>query len=284
MGCCQSTPRDEDPSSPYSPSNIHGDASSRAITSALPQIPDPSSPRTSSQVPPVSERSRTHRHLALGEQFNAPLRQHIWRSKRAWTRAQLDRERQDFFDTRVSGHAEIWATLKVVVGLLRDGDVSTAQTIVDAAGITVPTGDLKNGVYDEAGNLYQLPEHVISDPENIVDQEDILKGEGGEESKDVTDDDEEELERKREEKGKQVLKSADLVKVRCRLSDRGGNDVVVCVGREQPIRVLIRRIVDEANVGKVKIAYLGKILKDSETLQAQGWREGHVVNALVFGA
>lgn len=32
----------------------------------------------------------------------------------------------------------------------------------------------------------------------------------------------------------------------------------------------------------MKIAYLGKILKDGETLQAQGWREGHVVNALVF--
>ena len=33
---------------------------------------------------------------------------------------------------------------------------------------------------------------------------------------------------------------------------------------------------------KVKIAYMGKILKDGETLQAQGWHEGHVVNALVF--
>lgn len=34
--------------------------------------------------------------------------------------------------------------------------------------------------------------------------------------------------------------------------------------------------------GKVKIAYMGKILKDGESLQTQGWREGHVVNALVF--
>ncbi|KAK3176358.1 hypothetical protein OEA41_007681 [Lepraria neglecta] len=250
MGCCQSSPRNDSQSSPYSPSNIHGDASSRAITSAPPQIPDTSSPRTSSQVPPISERSLTHRHLALGEQFNAPLRPHIWTSKRSWTLPKLNRERQEFFDTRVTGHAEIWATLKVVVGLLRDGDVSTAQSIVDAAGITVPTGDLNNGVYDEAGNLYQLPEHVISDPENIVvDREDILKGEGEGESKDVTDDDEEEeMERKREEKGKQVLKSGDVVKVRCRLSDRGGPDVVVCVGKDQPVRVLVRRVVEEANV------------------------------------
>ena len=192
--------------------------------------------------------------------------------------------------------------------------MSTAQSIVDAAGITVPTGDLKNGAYDEAGNLYQLPEYVISDPENIiVDREDIVKGEGEGESKDITDDDEEEMERKREEKGKQVLKSGDVVKVRCRLSDRGGPDVLVYVGKDQSVRVLVRRVVEEANVsfslclwrwrwgrergrerdrerganerqiGKVKIAYMGKILKDSETLQAQGWREGHVVNALVFG-
>jgi len=27
---------------------------------------------------------------------------------------------------------------------------------------------------------------------------------------------------------------------------------------------------------------MGKILEDAQTLQAQGWREGHVVNALVF--
>jgi hypothetical protein len=33
----------------------------------------------------------------------------------------------------------------------------------------------------------------------------------------------------------------------------------------------------------VRIAYMGKILKENETLVAQGWKEGHVVNALVFG-
>lgn len=33
---------------------------------------------------------------------------------------------------------------------------------------------------------------------------------------------------------------------------------------------------------KVKIGYLGKVLREGETLQAQGWREGHVLNALVF--
>ncbi|MCJ1322111.1 hypothetical protein MMC15_007456 [Xylographa vitiligo] len=172
----------------------------------------------------------------------------------------------------------------MVVGLVGDGEVETAQGILDAAGVTVPTGDLVNGVYDEAGNFYQMPEQVVGDPDNVVVEDDgaveaeMAKGGEGEM-------DEEELERRREEKGKGVLKSGDLVKVRARLSDRGGPDVVIMVSKEQSVRVLIRKIQDEIEMpgkGKVRIAYLGKILKEGETLLAQGWREGHVVNALVF--
>ena len=200
-------------------------------------------------MPHISERSRSGRHLALGEQFNAPLRPHVWTSKRQWTRSKLEKERQEFFDTRVTGHAEIWATLKVVVGLLADGDISTAQGILDAAAITVPTGDLKNGAYDEAGNLYQIPEYVLSDPQNLVPDQEIMGK--GETSNEVTDDDDE-LERKREEKGKAVLKTTDLVKIKARLSDRGGPDIVVAVGKDQPVRAVLQRIRDEASVSCVR--------------------------------
>ena len=151
----------------------------------------------------------------------------------------------EFFETRVAGHPEIWATLKTVVDLMQDGDVPTAQSIIDAAAITLPTGDLKNGAYDEAGNLYQLPEHIVSDPTNIIlDQpRDEIKGDG---SIDASDD--EEMERKREEKGKSVVK--DMVKVRARLSDRGGPDVVVAIGMEQSVRVLARKVGEEASVSR----------------------------------
>ena len=170
----------------------------------------------------------------------------MWTAKRQWNRSQLDRERQEFFDTRVTGHAEIWATLKVVVGLLADSDITTAQSILDAAAITVPTGDLKNGAYDEAGNLYQMPEHVISDPQNvIVDQEEEIQK--GEASNEGTDDDEA-IEKKREEKGKSVLKIGDIIKVRARLSDRGGPDVIIPLGKDQVVRMLVRRVQEEANV------------------------------------
>ncbi len=135
--------------------------------------------------------------------------------------------------------------MKVVVGLLADGDISTAQSILDAAAITVPTGNLKNGSYDEAGNHYSMPEHIISDPQNLVPDHEIIGK--GEMSNEVTDDDEE-LERKRAEKGKAVLKTGDFVKIKARLSDRGGPDIIVTIGKDQAVRTLVRRIRKEANV------------------------------------
>ena len=139
------------------------------------------------------------------------------------------------------------------MGLLADGDITTAQSILDAAAITVPTGDLKNGAYDEAGNLYQMPEYVISDPQNLVSnqQGEIRKGEV---SNDATDDDEA-IERKREEKGKSVLKTGDMIKVRARLSDRGGPDVVISLGKDQAVRTLVRRVQEEINVRIESCAY-----------------------------
>jgi len=169
----------------------------------------------------------------------------------------------------------------MVVELLCEGEVENAQGVLDAAGVTVPTGDLTNGAYDEMGNFYHMPEQVIADPENML-EEVIRDGLDKDENVDVDD---EELERRREEKGKSVLKSGDLLKIKARLSDRGGPDIVVMFSKEANVRVLIRKVQEEAGIdgkGKVKIAYLGKILKDGETLLAQGWREGHVVNALVF--
>ena len=33
---------------------------------------------------------------------------------------------------------------------------------------------------------------------------------------------------------------------------------------------------------RIRLAYMGRILKENGSLQAQGWQKGHVVNALVF--
>jgi len=167
----------------------------------------------------------------------------------------LDREREEFFDTRVTGRPEIWMTLKAALQVLwtgeeddDEGGIATAQTILEAADVTLPTGDLANGAYDAFGALYSLPEWVVSDPVNLVVEQDddvedgLVKG-----SPEVVDE-EEEAARRREEKGKAVLVAADVIAVKARLSDRGGADVTVQVGKGDSVRLLTKRIFEESGV------------------------------------
>lgn len=219
----------------------------------------------------------------------------------------------------MTGRPEIWGALQNVCELVRGGDVATGQGILDAAGITLPTGNLPDGCYDEVGNLYRLPELVVSDPVNIksddggggegeearVDgsrnsnnidgetmigvsepkmavmrEQKLVDGEEGE----VETDDKDMLDRRQEDKGKGSER--DAVKVRCRLSDRGGPDVVIALGKTQHVATLVRRVQVEGNVSPalhIRLAYLGKILNEKDTLDAQGWKEGHVINAMVVG-
>jgi Ubiquitin-binding domain len=214
--------------------------------------------------------SSSHRHLSrprrqgvslpLDQHYNQPIRPHIWRSKRRiWTRSQINQEREEFFDTRVTGRAEVWAALGAAVSLLRDGETETAQGIVDAAGVTVPTGDLCEGCYDENGVLYRLPQCIVSDPDNIADDSASAAGHQRPDDvedelsdrKIVSDESEDELisedaERRREEKGK--MNERDMIKVQARLSDRGGPDVIVAIGKTQAVGVLARKIQSEVKV------------------------------------
>lgn len=243
-------------------------------------------PTTRRRGPPVNQ-------FPLSEHFNAPIRPHIWYSKRrAWTRTQLDRERQEFFETRVTGRSEIWAALAAALTLMRENnDFVTAQSIIDAAGITVPTGDVCQGCYDEQGALYRLPQCIVSDPENMVqaDRADDYSDVNDDDMSKLADDDasgdeliSDDLEKRRDEKGK--TSERDLISVRARLSDRGGLDLVVSVGKNRSIGFIARKIQQEADIGQhqtIRIAYLGKVLKGHSSLPDQGWEPGHVINAFI---
>ena len=148
--------------------------------------------------------------------------------------------------------------------LLRNGDITTAQGILDAAGINIPTGQLLDGCYDEAGNFYRLPELVTSDPSNI-------KKDGGSRNSNNIDGDtmigvpESTVEAKVLEGGDKIDKSnkqglvssieekgkateRDTVNVKCRLSDRGGPDVIIALGKTQHVSTLARRVQVEGKV------------------------------------
>ncbi|KAJ6109201.1 hypothetical protein N7486_001435 [Penicillium sp. IBT 16267x] len=288
MGCCASTPsRDDDDDRPQN----NQDQAEGHTTQATHDVIDSTAPQ------PTTRHRRTQRslNLPLDQHYNEPVRPHIWNSKRRiWTRTDLDRERREFFDTRVTGRLEIWGALEIAIQLLQSDDLAMAQGIIDAAGVTVPTGDLCEGCYDEQGVLYRLPQCIVSDPENMARGEGHSPASGSvrEEDSDgklATDDasgDEliaaQDLERRRDEKGK--TSERDLIRVLARLSDRDGPDLMMLVGKSQSVGFLARKIHQEAglsNEQRVRIAYLGHMLKEHECLVDQGWQSGHVISALV---
>lgn len=158
----------------------------------------------------------------------------------------------------MTGKPEIWQTLKAVLEVLWKGDedggvdggLGTAQMMIEAAGITVPTGDLASGVYDVFGEFYMMPEHIVADPENVIESS-AGAGDKLDEEEDKSGSEElneEEILRRREEKGKAVVKPKDLIKVRARLSDRGGQDLVVNIGKDDSVRLLTRKIFEDGLV------------------------------------
>ncbi|TLS25324.1 hypothetical protein PpBr36_07325, partial [Pyricularia pennisetigena] len=322
MGCCGSRPAG--PNSPY-PGDA-ASASARAINTvaARPAAGSPLSGDAEAAASPTSTRSpQRHRHRQpLDQHINKPLRWHRWASRsRVWTREDLAAERKDFFDTRVTGRVEVWQAIKTALEVLWESDPNpppgttaptqeqqeeallTAQSIMMAADITLPTGNLAQGVYDRLGNYYALPEHVVCNPVNVINASDLPPSDDGDEIDDdeadigsigdtkqpyiassAEDDETDKAAQRRKEKGKEVEVEEETITVRCRLSENA-RDVVVTLPKKSPVRVLARRIVEEAklpNDTSVRIAYLGKILRDTTPLTLQGWQEGHVLNAMCF--
>ncbi|KAF4633807.1 hypothetical protein G7Y89_g4300 [Cudoniella acicularis] len=287
MGCCASTQS----GSSYPPQNANNHSSTRAFTTSQPQsnphLPRPST-NTSSQS--TNHRGSRSNQSPLAQHINLPLKPHVWRSRnRTWTRQQLDRERAVFFDTRTAGRTEIWQTLRAALEILwaggepedHDGGVGTAQQILDAADITIPTGDLAvGGAFDAFGVHYKMPPEIVSDPENIVASPEV-SGQDDEADKSVESEelDEDEILRRREEKGKAVINTKDLIHVKARLSDGQIPDLVVSVGKDDSVRFIARRIFEEAQLApptRLKIAYMGKVLKENQSLTAQGWNPEHM--------
>ncbi|KXJ91663.1 hypothetical protein Micbo1qcDRAFT_161656 [Microdochium bolleyi] len=301
-------------------------------------------PQQQQQQQQQQQRRRRREHQPLSEHIDKPLRKHTWAAKeRPWTRTALDTEREEFFDTRVTGRPEVWQVIKVALEVLWEADrakqkskrqsirgpvsrqgqdgagadeegladsrgtsdaldeaeaeaLATAQGILKAAEVTLPTGNLSRGVYDSLGNYYALPEWIVCDPINVAEDSgsgDARKSStrqhggdrGANEEPSSSDIDEDEAERRREEKGKGVaVDSKDLLPVRARLSE-SGRDLVVRVAADESVRSLARKITEESSLPpnkRIRVAYMGKILNESTTLDDQGWQKGHIINAFVF--
>ena len=252
QGCCVSTPSII---SPY-PTDQGANPSSRTAITSTQQQSQAAIQRPSTHA---SSHSNRHHHVPLAKHINKPLKLHVWRSEpRIWTRKELDRERIAFFDTRVTGRPEIWQTIQQVLDVLwsggdegdTDGGLATAQTILDAAGITIPTGDLAGGAYDSFGAHYSLPEYIVSDPQDLAEVPAGNSNQGEDKSCEEGEDSlsEDELLRRRQEKGKGVLNDEDMITIRVKVSDREETPLRVTISREDKLKTVAFKILEEAEV------------------------------------
>jgi hypothetical protein len=168
--------------------------------------------------------------------------------------------------------------------VIKKADLKAAASVLEAAGCTVQRGRLEEGVWDDRGGLYALPEWVVSDPSDVIDDAEmggmtgVATAPEHDNDGDVTEAEDEaaygedgEFEGKEAEggsdmvmrekmaageagevkgKGKEAVVPPalkDPVKIKVRLSDRG-TDVVVLVDREESVKGVVKRILEEAEV------------------------------------
>ncbi|EWC43958.1 hypothetical protein DRE_01310 [Drechslerella stenobrocha 248] len=129
----------------------------------------------------AASRSSRYRNLPLDQRPDKKLRRHVWTHDvpsegRPPTLQALDRMREEFWHTRVTGREEIWHTVRTVIEVLMADDsedaLLTAREMLHAAEITVPSGDLTGSAYDVFGNKYKFPAYVVSNPTNVLTEED----------------------------------------------------------------------------------------------------------------
>jgi hypothetical protein len=154
-----------------------------------------------------------------------------------WTRSRLESERNDWWDTQVTGSQEVWGAIRLAAQSLQLGKMREAQQWLEAMECTCPTGSLWKGVYDKTGVMYKVPEWLIVEPEGLV-PEDAGEGEAGESAGAAgqdgapEDDDEEDDE---------------PVVVRARIS-RTGRDVVLKLQKKQTVASIVDKIKEQAEV------------------------------------
>lgn len=133
-------------------------------------------------------------------------------------------------------------------------------------------------------------------PTNLVNEDPVIGEDDGSKDEEVDkieaeavseEENEEELRRRREEKGKGVADpDNEEFQLRARRSDAGTRDLVITAGTKDTVRQLQRKFNESGGLTppkRVQLYYMGRLLKEEESLLNQGWKEGHVLSAFVHG-
>ncbi|KAH7114370.1 hypothetical protein B0J11DRAFT_134348 [Dendryphion nanum] len=201
----------------------------------------------------------------------------------SWTRARLEQERREWWETRTEGQSSIWDVYRTCVYALQNGDVDNAQAILDAAGCTCPSGELWRRIFGPDGVEYTVsnarwvvlePAALLEDEEVGVHRQDVHRGKiipiGPVSRKSSSVD------------GEQLSPHFPAsISVKCRLSDTA-KDVTVDLPGDAVVADLIRRLRD--NLGyrdqNLSVAFMGKRYV-SESLICDFYTEDNVLVIMV---
>jgi hypothetical protein len=160
-----------------------------------------------------------------------------------WTRARLEKERNDWWDTQVTGSPEVWGAIRLAAQSLQLGKLRDAQQWLETMECTCPSGCLWKGVYDSTGIMYKVPEWLIVEPEGLAEEpSDDAVGEPGTEedgTKSLEEDDDDD----------------EPVLVRARIS-RNGRDVVLKLRKREPVSSIVEKIKKQAEVRPESMQWL----------------------------
>jgi hypothetical protein len=151
-----------------------------------------------------------------------------------WTRSRLEKERNDWWDTQVTGSQEVWGAIRLAAQSLQVGKLKDAQQWLETMECTCPSGVLWKGVYDSTGVMYKVPEWLIVEPEGLVAEEepnDGAPGASGADGAQEFDDEEDD----------------EPVLVRTRVS-RTGRDVTLKIRRKETVWSIVEKLKKEAEV------------------------------------
>ncbi|KAJ1740548.1 hypothetical protein LPJ79_003944 [Coemansia sp. RSA 1821] len=91
----------------------------------------------------------------------------LWTAEDPMTAAMLQRKRTEFWETAPAfeGRTEIWLGLRMAC---ESDDMQLAQAIIESLNVVVPNGRIADGVYDERGACYEIPQYCLSSPTNLM--------------------------------------------------------------------------------------------------------------------
>lgn len=191
------------------------------------------------------------------------------------TQRELDQQRSDFWATRSGGNSHMWQAIRSAVEALLSNDLPLATAILEASNISTPNGTL-DVCYDERGYMYKVPIYCLANPQELRPSSGAGKKKRDKENSP-----------RKESKPKEVGAS---IKLRIRINP-GDYNLMVNATTTDSISELKQLIVKQASVnptplpeleeGRLRIMFMGKEIKNDQTVSGVRFDEQNVVQVFV---